>query len=141
MRIASHSGQRGRYTLISDFNQCSLFFKPSQIRQWKASTFDFTKNMMRRVDVTEQAHNIVMQAMGKHNLVTGYFRVGGCSPNMVYLACFFVDYLESVLTHGIPYFIAGTIPATAHIYMGSSWHCLNALHLAMIWAVWRAHIV
>jgi len=49
--------------------------------------------------------------------------------------------LESVLTHGIPYFIAGTIPATAHIYMGSSWHCLNVLHLAVVWAVRRAHIV
>jgi hypothetical protein len=99
MRIASHSGQCGRYTLESGFDQCGLFLKPSQIGQGEVATVDFAKGMVWRVDVAEQAHNAVMQAMSEHNLVTGYFRISGCGTNMVDLACRLVDYLKCVLAH------------------------------------------
>ena len=102
MRIASHRRRPGAYTLKSGFDQCGLFLKPSQIRQWEASAINFTDGVVWWVDVTEQAHHVVMQSIGKHNLITCYLRIGGGGSHVVDLAGRLVDNLKSVLTHGLP---------------------------------------
>ena len=56
--------------------------------------------MMCGVDVTVQAGDAMVQTIGEHNLITGYFGVSRSSPNVIDLAGFFVYDLEGVLFHG-----------------------------------------
>ena len=61
--------------------------------------------MVCRVDVTVQAHNVMMQAICKHNLIAGYFRAFRSSANVIDLAGFFVYDLVGVLFHGAVLFV------------------------------------
>lgn len=57
--------------------------------------------MVRRVNVTVQAGDAVVQAICQNNLITGNFRVGRSGANVVNLTGFFVGNLVGVLFHGL----------------------------------------
>lgn len=84
--------------------------------------------MVCRVDVTVQAHNVMMQAICKHNLISGYFRAFRSSANMIDLAGFFVDYLESVLAHDAVFLVTpmhyctGLVPTVINFVTFSQSH-------------------
>lgn len=57
--------------------------------------------MMCRVNIAIKVHNVMVQTIGKNNLIAGNFRVCCTGPNMVDLAGFFVSNLVGVLFHGL----------------------------------------